>query len=298
MNGSTKPGYYGHPMIKPPEWTDLIPVYFWAGGMSGASATMALMQRLRGNEPLATTYVYAAAVGTALSGFCLIADLKRPDRFMNMLRVFKPTSPMSMGVYIVSVFGGATMTAALCSLFGVAKPLGRIAEVVAGFVGPLMSVYTAVLISDTVVPAWYGARLAMPALFAATSASTAGGVGLLFGPADANGAARRLALMGGAAVPVTLQNVHRAVGPFQDRAYKEGQAGPLAHAARAMNIAGTVCALFAGRAPVLGRVAGALLLAGGLAERFAVLRAGCNSASDPAYTIHAQRSGVSSADGS
>lgn len=289
---SGKPGYYGNPMIKPPEWTDLIPVYFWAGGMAGASASMALTQRVRGNDALATTYVYAAAVGSALSGFCLIADLKRPERFHHMLRVFKPTSPMSMGVYIFSAFGSAAMTAAACELFGVAKPLGRIAEVIAGFVGPMMSVYTAVLISDTVVPAWFRARHGMPALFAATSASTAGGIGLLFGPASANGAARRLALFGGACVPVALQNVHREVGPFQDRAYREGQAGVLADAARAMNIAGTLCALVSPRVPVLGRIAGALLLAGGLAERFAVVRAGRNSAKNPAYTIHAQTDGT------
>ena len=282
-------GYYGKPMIKPPEWTDWIPLYFWAGGMSGACATFALTQRVRGNDALAQTLVYGAAAGSAFSGFCLIVDLKRPERFTHMLRVFKPTSPMSMGVYIFSAFGGASIAAALSAATGIAKPLGRAAEALAGLIGPLMSVYTAVLISDTVVPAWFLARKTLPQLFAATSASTAGGFALLFGPSQGNGAARRLALLGGAMVPLTLERVHRDVGPFQKKAYEEKQAGRFAHAARLLNIAGTACVFFGGKRAPLARLGGALLLAGGLAERFAVLRAGSNSAGNPAYTINAQQ---------
>ncbi len=283
-------GYYGRPMIKPPEWTALIPVYFWAGGASGASMTLALTQRVRGNDALARTLIFGAAAGTALSGFCLIFDLKKPSRFMNMLRVFKPTSPMSMGTYIISVFGGATMTAAACELTGMLTPLGRAAETVAGLTGPVMSVYTSVLISDTVVPAWYLGRKSLPRVFAATSASTAGALGMLFGNPQTSSGARRLAIAGGALVPLALDRLHKELGPFQAKAYEEGEPGVLARAAKAMNIAGTLCAVRGGKAPVFARVGGAMLLAGGLVERFAIMRAGHESARNPAYTINAQQS--------
>lgn len=286
---SENAGYYGRPMIKPPEWTDLIPVYFWAGGASGAAATLALTQRVRRNDALATPLIFGAAAGCVVSGACLILDLKRPERFHHMLRVFKPTSPMSMGVYIFSIFGSATMTAALCELAGAAKPLGRLAELVAGVSGPLMSVYTAVLISDTVVPAWYLARKSLPALFAATSGANAGALGVLFGPAKASGSARRLAIAGGLAIPLALHAVHKDVGTFQAKAYEEGQAGSLAHVSRALNLGGVACLVLGGKVPLLARAGAAMVLAAGLAERFAVMRAGSNSAKDPAYTINAQQ---------
>ena len=208
---------------------------------------------------------------------------------MNMLRVFKPTSPMSMGTYIFSLFGGAVITAAGCEVAGELQPLGRVAETVAGLIGPVMSVYTAVLIGDTAVPAWYLGRKTVPMLFAATSASTAGGLGLLFGPEQTSGAAQRLAIAGAAAIPVALSRLHREVGTFQDKAYTEGAARMFGDAAKVVNLTGLACALVSGKARIVGRIGGALLLTAGLLERFAVMRAGRESAKDPSFTIEAQR---------
>ena len=121
----TQPGYYGRNMIKPPEWTDLIPTYFFTGGLAGTCAALAFAERLAKNDELARVMLFGAAAGTAVSGFCLIADLKRPERFLNMLRVFKITSPMSVGVYIFSAFGGATTIALASEVTGVLRPIGR-----------------------------------------------------------------------------------------------------------------------------------------------------------------------------
>lgn len=283
-------GYYGRPVIKPPEWSDLIPTYFFTGGMAGTAATLAFAERVAKNDALARTMLFGAATGAAVSGVCLIADLKRPERFANMLRVFKPTSPMSVGVYIFSAFSGATFIATACELTGVLRPIGRIFEAFAAVLGPAMSCYTAVLIGDTVVPAWHYGRTTMPALFAATSASSAGGWGLLFAPAGSDGSARRLAMIGGPAGLYALQRLHEELGPRQRRAYETGEAAAFSKTARALNVAGTVAAVFAKNSTALARVAGALLLAGGLTERFGVFHAGRNSAKDPAYTIEAQRS--------
>jgi formate-dependent nitrite reductase membrane component NrfD len=283
-------GYYGYPMIKPPEWTDLIPTYFFTGGMAGMCATVAFAERIAKNDPLARPMIFGAAAGAAVSGFCLIADLKRPERFANMLRVFKPTSPMSVGVYIFSAFSGATFVAAASEFTGVLRPVGRMFEGIAALIGPAMSCYTAVLIGDTVVPAWHYGRRTMPALFAATSASTAAGWGLLFAPTPSAGTARRLAMIGGPAVLAALQMLHEELGLRQKHAYETGEAAMFSKVAKVLNITGTIAAVAAKNYSPLSKLAGALLLAGGLAERFGVFRAGCNSAREPSYTIEAQRS--------
>jgi formate-dependent nitrite reductase membrane component NrfD len=284
MNGA-QTSYYGRPIVKPPEWSALIPIYFWAGGCAGASATLALGVRLAKNERAAKTLILAAAAGSAISAFCLIGDLKRPERFLNMLRVFKPSSPMSVGVYLFAVFGSASMTAAASELTGIARPVGRLAEAAAGLTGPLMSVYTSVLIGDTVMPAWHHARRSLPALFAATSATTAGAVGMLFTPpADAK-PARRLAVLGGVSVPIALERMRQELGGFHYEAYETGKAERLSHLARLLNLTGLVCTLFAGRSRQVAKLAGAMFLAGGLAERFAVYHAGRISAEDPKFAI-------------
>ena len=282
-------GYYGRSMIKPPEWTDLIPTYFFVGGMAGTCATAAFGERLAKNDTLARVMLLGAAAGAAVSGFCLVADLKRPERFVNMLRVFKPTSPMSVGVYIFSGFAGSVFLAAASELTGVLRPIGRIFEGIAALLGPAMSVYTAVLISDTVVPAWHYGRLSMPMLFAGTSLSSAGAWGMMFTPAIDAGTARRMAMLGGVGVPLALQRLHTELGPRQKEAYERGEAAMYSKAAKYMTIAGAAAAVFARKNDTLSKIAGGLLLAAGLAERFGVFRAGCNSAHDPSFTIDAQR---------
>ncbi len=286
-------GYYGKPVIKPPEWTDLIPAYFFTGGLAGASAALAFAARLARNDSLARTMLVGSALATAASMYCLIADLKRPERFLNMLRVFKPTSPMSVGVYIFSGFGTAVFAAAASELTGIAKPAGRAAEGVAAFLGPAMSVYTGVLIGDTVVPAWHYGRRTLPMVFAASSASSAAGFALLFGASGTNDAAARLALLGSATIPLLLRQLHREVGDPAKGAYEQGEAGGLSRAARMLNSLGFLCVSGArlkqiARKDPLKRIGGALLFAGALAERFAIYRAGVASARDPKYVINAQ----------
>lgn len=282
-------GYYGQPMIKPPEWTDLIPLYFFTGGLAGAAATVAFAERMAKNDVLARPMICVAAGGAAISGFCLIADLKRPARFTNMLRVFKPTSPMSVGVYVFGGFSAATFAAAAGELTGILRPAGIACEAIAALLGPMMSCYTAVLISDTAVPAWHYGRKSLPALFAATSAATAGAAGMIAAPPMHAGTARRLAIAGAAAALLALERLHAELGPRQAQAYQRGEAAMFSKIARACTIAGGITALFGKRSAPAARIAGALLLAGGLAERFGVFRAGCNSAKDPSFTIDAQR---------
>ncbi|MGH2868647.1 MAG: NrfD/PsrC family molybdoenzyme membrane anchor subunit, partial [Solirubrobacteraceae bacterium] len=94
--------YYGRPIVKEPVWTWEIPAYFFTGGLAGASATLGLVADVTGNKPLARSAWTAALAGVSVSPVFLISDLGRPERFLNMLRVFKITSPMSVGSWILS----------------------------------------------------------------------------------------------------------------------------------------------------------------------------------------------------
>src|SRR3954451_14139130 len=98
--------YYGRPVIKEPVWTPEIPIYFFTGGLAGASAGLAFMARLTGRRKLARVATGNAFAAVAVSPALLISDLGVPKRFLNMLRVFKVTAPMSGGSWIISVEGG------------------------------------------------------------------------------------------------------------------------------------------------------------------------------------------------
>src|SRR5437660_9078533 len=106
-----KPGYYGQPVVKPPVWTWEIPIYFFIGGLSGMSAVIASAAVLFHHVDLARTAIWLAAIGVILSSILLIMDLGRPLLFINMLRVFKHQSAMSMGVWILSTFGACVVPA-------------------------------------------------------------------------------------------------------------------------------------------------------------------------------------------
>ena len=148
-----EPGsYYGRPVLKAPVWTWEVPTYFFFGGMAGAAAPLAYAAELAGNKPQARRAALVSFVGLAVSPPLLIRDLGRPARFWRMLRVFKPTSPMSIGTWLVTAFGAATSAGLI---FPKARP-------VAAVTGPLVSTYTAVLIAQTSVPVWHEARRTLP----------------------------------------------------------------------------------------------------------------------------------------
>ena len=116
--------YYGRPILKEPVWTWEIPAYFFFGGMAGAAAPFALISELRGDEALARRAWLVALAGVAASPPLLIADLGRPERFHHMLRVLKPTSPMSIGSWVLGASSTAIAFANARSLYGWFPRLG------------------------------------------------------------------------------------------------------------------------------------------------------------------------------
>ena len=281
-------GYYGRPLLKAPVWKPLIAQYFFCGGLAGASSTLALAARRAGNDRLARSAEVAALAGVAASGPLLIADLGRPERFANMLRVAKPTSPMSMGTWLLSVFGPAAGVAGASRLTGRLPRLGRTAGTVAGVLGPAMTTYTAVLVADTAIPAWHDARRQLPFVFAGSSAAAAGGVAMALTPSVEAGPARRLALLGAGLELGATRAMEEGLGPA-GQPYRGGEAGRLASLARAATVAGAAVVVLRGRRRAPAVVAGGLLAAGSLLTRYAVLKAGFESAADPSATIGPQR---------
>lgn len=281
--------YYGQPIIKEPTWTWEIPAYFFTGGLAGASSVLALGASLGGNEKLARVARLAALAGAGASPVFLIMDLGRPERFINMLRVFKPTSPMSVGTWILSSFGPAAGVSAATDLLGVFPKTGRAAEAVAALLGPPLATYTAVLVADTSVPVWHEARVELPVVFAGSSAASAGAAALLFVAPEEAGPARRL-LVGGAALEVASSEVmKRRLGELAEP-YTQGETGRYEKLATALTVGGAaVTALLGRKSRAAAALGGALTLGGAVARRWSVFKAGFQSARDPKYIVGPQR---------
>ena len=279
--------YYGRPILKEPVWKWLIPAYFFTGGLAGASATFALVAQLTGRRPLVRPARLTALAGITASAVFLVADLGRPERFANMLRVARPTSPMSVGSWLLAVFGPAVGVAAMADVTGLATGAGHAAGLVAGTLGPLVATYTGVLVAGTSLPAWRGAGRELPALFGAGAAASAGGVALWCAPAGDVEPARRLALAGAAAELVAAHSMARSLGPTAE-VYRTGRAGRLQRAATACAAAGAVALVAGRRRRGLALAGGALVTAGAALQRFAVVEAGHQSAAEPRYVLEQQ----------
>lgn len=280
--------YYGTPVLHEPTWKSDIGWYLFTGGLAGASSVLAAGAELAGARPVARTARLAALAGIGASPIFLIRDLGRPARAANMLRVLRPTSPMSVGSWLLTAYGPLAGGAALGELLGRLPRLGRLAGFGAAALGPAVATYTGVLVADTAIPAWHEARGVLPYLFAASAAASAGGVVSAVLPSEQAGLARRLGAMGAAGEVLIAERMVSSLGEV-GRPYREGRAGRFQQMAKVLGMASAVLLTF-GRnrrwATAVGGVAGAT---GAACERFAVLNAGRQSARDPKATVGPQR---------
>jgi formate-dependent nitrite reductase membrane component NrfD len=287
--GTEMRSYYGRPILKEPVWQPEIPCYFFTGGIAGGCSVLHGIARVAGHHRLAKTALYVGAAADIASPLLLISDLGRPERFVKMLRVFKVTSPMSVGSWILFVSGATSNTAAVLELLGILKPIKWAAEFVSFVAGPPMTTYTGTLIADTAIPVWHEARNELPWLFGASASATAGAATAVFLPLEEAGPARRMAIGGAAAELACAQVMERRLG-FVGEVYRQEAAGKLARISKACTAVGAGVLASRGKRSRVALVGGsALLLAGGLALRWSVFRAGFQSAKDPRYTVIPQR---------
>ena len=282
-------GYYGRPIVKEPVWQPVIPFYLFTGGLAGASSVLHGVARLAGNERLAKSALYVGAAADAVSPMLLVSDLGRPERFLNMFRVFKVTSPMSVGSWVLGISGGASSTAAALELAGRLPRLKALAEIASIASGPALATYTGALLANTSIPVWSEARDELPWLFGASAAASAGAAAAIVTPTEFAGPARRAAIGGVVAELGLTKAMARRLG-FVGEVYRKDEA------ARYGKISKACTALGAGLLAVGGRrsrpvalTGSAFILAGELALRWSVFKAGFQSARDPRYTVIPQR---------
>jgi formate-dependent nitrite reductase membrane component NrfD len=281
--------YYGRPVLKEPIWgSPDVTGYLFLGGLAGASSLLAAFAQATGNRELARASKTGAAAAIGLSMAALVGDLGRPLRFLNMLRVLKVTSPMSVGSWLLTGYGPAAGAAAACALTGRMPRTGAAATAAAATLGAGVATYTAALLSDTAVPAWHGGHREMPYLFAGSAATAAGGLGMLAVGQPAAAQAIRFAVLGSAAEltakSMMLQRLGDAAQPYQS-----GLPGKLMEAGEVLTAAGLTGAVLAGRNRAAAAASGAALMAASALTRFGVFFAGKASARDPSYTVAPQR---------
>lgn len=311
--------YYGRPVLKPPVWeAPDIPGYLFLGGLAGGSSLLGAGASLTGRPALAAVAKSGAVGAGAVSMYFLVHDLGRPARFINMLRVFKVTSPMSVGSWLLAAYVPAAGVAAFSELTGRFRLLGSLSTWGAAVLAPGVASYTAALISDTAVPSWHDGYPEMPFIFTGSGAMAAGGLGLL-GTAilDASGVsvpgvprrfgrigriawpreivpARNLAVLGTALEAAAMERMERRIG-LSAEPYSAGKGGTYVKAGKilaglgAAGAAATAFPLPGAARRAVAAASGAALLAGSVCTRWGVFHAGVASAKDPKYTVIPQR---------
>jgi hypothetical protein len=290
--------YYGRPVIKEPVWqAPDVAGYLFFGGLAGASSVLAAAASVSGHRELARAAKVSALGAISLSAAALVHDLGRPARFINMLRVFKPSSPMSVGSWLLAGYGPVAGAAAVCEVTGILPAAGTAATLGAGLLGPAIATYTAALICDTAVPSWHAGYREMPYVFAGSAASAAGGLGLLATAPGAAEPARKLAVLGAAVELVAKRRLisRLAATPGLESSrglaepYEVGRTGTVLRLAEALTAGGLAGAVLGRRSRALSALSGASLLAASALTRFGIFEAGMASARDPKYTIVPQR---------
>lgn len=290
--------YHDRPIIKPPVWkTPDVPAYLYLGGTAGVAAVTAALADLTGRPGLRRSGRLVSAGGAVTSVAFLVHDLGRPERFLNMMRVIKVTSPLSVGSWILAPFSTAVGLAAASEVTGWLPGVGRAAGIAGAALGPAMTTYTAVLLADTAVPGWHEAYRELPFVFAGSAMASGGGSALLTGHGD--GPARRVAVAGAVLELAASHRLETSIG-MSAHAYRTGRAGTLLRTARAATAAGALAAVAGPLADAVRRraprrrrgldaVAGLLLNAASATTRWGVFDAGMTTARDPAYTVVPQR---------
>lgn len=275
------------PMMKAPVWTWEVPLYFWFGGMAAGSSFVALACDVAGDERSAQVARRVAVAALLPSPPLLIMDLGRPERFYNMLRIFKPRSPMSMGAWCLSVFGGLATAAVGADLLGrrrEAKLLGGANAVVGGYLGS----YTGVLLASTAVPVWARSRLFLGPIFVTTAtltgASTVRLVLAATGLEEDHPTLRALGRVesGAMATELVLSQVNEVRLGRLATVLEEGEGGRFFLAAKALARAGLAARVLGtrtGRRALL-HVSSGLYLGASVCFRYAWVRSGPASARD------------------
>jgi hypothetical protein len=287
-------GYYGQPILKPPVWTWEIPIYFFIGGIAGMAALIAFVSAVSHHVDLARMSILLAVIGAIVSPVLLTLDLGRPRLFINMLRVFKHKSAMSMGTWILTFFGGCVIPGLIAlelhtrHIFG--GNLDQLIRILAALFlfgsalsGLLLGTYTGVLLGATAIPAWYLHRLLLPIHFGTAGLGSAAALLELLGYRVASLNALGFIAAGAESLLWIWLEIDKHGAA--DRALYTDRSGALIRGGEILS--GPVALLL--RAFGLAPLAGISFLLGALLSRFGWVSAGQVCACDPEAVLAAQR---------
>jgi formate-dependent nitrite reductase membrane component NrfD len=287
--------YYGRPVLKPPVWIWTIPVYFFVGGVAGAAMTLGFAVQICGSFELRRFEErcrWIGAIGGGIGTVLLISDLGRKERFLAMLRVFRPTSPMSVGSWVLALATPLSAGSAVLTLSkGGLRQVGHVAGAGAGLLGAVLATYTGVLLANTAVPIWLAARRTLPLLFGSSAAASLASVLELQSLEEREKhIARCFGVLGRAAEVAAVHAFEGDVfrNPQVGRPLQDGVSGTLWRAAKILTVSTLVLSLMPGSSTRRRRLSGVFGILGGLAVRMAVFHAGKNSALDPRATFRQQ----------
>jgi hypothetical protein len=282
-------GYYGQPIVKAPVWTWQIGLYLFVGGTAGMSGVIAFASLVTGHSfELVRAALGVAFAGALISPVLLIWDLGRPARFLNMLRVFKWRSAMSMGVWTLVAFSGFVGSALVTVGFvgqPEASPSAAVRVIVVVLVagtavtGVVLATYTGVLLGATTVPVWSAHHRLLPFHFGIVGLGSAAAVLELlgFGVAALNAIACAAAIVETAVGGWLEASRHRGTS----RAVHHGTPGLLLRAAAILTGPVSLVLRIFGLVPA----AGTCFLIGAVLSRYGWLSAGRASARDPVESL-------------
>jgi formate-dependent nitrite reductase membrane component NrfD len=279
--------YYDRPLLKEPVWEWMVPAYYYVGGLTGASLVLGAAAQLgdsRTRNALIRRCHWIGFTGCSVSGVLLIADLGVPWRFFNMLRVFRPSSPMNMGAWILTATSGAAAGALLLS--------GGPAGYLAGLCGAALATYTGVLVSSSAIPVWQQARQVLPILFGFSAMASSGSAFKLLSHnreehriSGLFGAAGQVAELAAAfAMERRASTVSRVGRPF-----KRGRSGLLWQSATVLTAVSLLVTLLPGKSRKKRIAAGILGTLGSAFMRFSIAALGTASARDARASFDQQR---------
>jgi formate-dependent nitrite reductase membrane component NrfD len=293
------PTYYDWPMLKAPVWEWYIPTYYFLGGGAGAALALGAAAQLYPEKlsPMIKRCQWIGTIGSAAGAGFLVLDLGRPERFLAMLRVIRPTSPMNMGTWILSCaapFG--TAAALFCGRRGIAGEFGKLMSYLAGPFGLALATYTGVLVSNSAIPVWYRSRRYLPHLFAASGIATAVSLLDLLMPDDQSSrpmrficgtVARGTEIAAGVMMEREVAKTPEVVGPL-----RTGRTGVLWRAAEVLTATSLVLSIAPTKRRSIRIAAAAAGIVGSACLRYAVHYAGVRSARDPRASFADQRNGA------
>ena len=294
--------YYDRPIVKAPPWEAPIGIYLFLGGVAGGSSLLAAGAQFTKNDKLRRNSRLAAIGAAGAGAVALIIDLGRPERFLNMFRTFKVTSPMSVGSWILGAFSAGAGVAAVAEVdrmtkrklpLGPLRPLLKFAEKPAGVVSAVfaapLAAYTGVLLSDTANPTWNAAKEDLAFVFVSSASLASGGLGMITTPVADAKPARVLAITGSAAELVASELMERRMDPVAAEPLHHGTPGKMLKWSKYLAAAGGLGTLLGGRNRAVAVASGVTLLAASALTRFGVLEAGLESTKDPRYVIEPQK---------